>query len=113
VNEVLLSTPLVFGFEITGIKGLDEVLFVIIAGWACVFIAGLIISIFGNWVVDTALSQFSKSLRYAGYKKHGGPTAKEKEKENSWEKLPSIFQLRLIAYAIGLIVLVVIISCRK
>jgi hypothetical protein len=113
MNAVLLSTRAILGFEITGIKGLDEVLFVIIAGWACVFIALFIIKVFIEWAGDTALDKLSKSFRYAGYKQHGGPTAKEKEQEKSWAKLPSTFQFRLIGWAVGLIFVVVSISCRK
>jgi hypothetical protein len=109
MNAVLLELP----FEITGIPGLDAVLFVIIAGWACVLITGFIIMVFFDWAGDTTLDKLSKSFRYAGYKQQGGPTAKEKEQEKSWAKLPSTFQWRLIGWAIGLIFTLVSISCRK
>ena len=113
MNTVLLTTPAILGFEITGLKGLDEVLIVIIAGWACVFITVLIIKVSVDWAGDTVLDKLSKSIRHANYKQHGGPTAEEKEQEKSWEKLPSTFQFRLIGWAIGLIFVVVSISCRK
>ena len=112
MNDPLAFTAAILAWKITGIDGLDDTLsfFIVIigAGYLIVAVAAVII----EWGLEKGIGLISKSIRNAGYKKHGGPTPEEVELEESVSEASPSLLMRLAGLAFGLGFVVLGFACE-